>query len=222
MYRMCLIGFFSLLLAACGSQPVKPRVDHQQLLIAALVSQDRNQIINTKSQVKLKVKNTNIINLYLLAINNKPYQVLSNSQLLLKNYHSYNSAQQSILKPMLLWAYAHPIYRQETAKQVRLLQRKTLLVAPSNIKFETCETNNDGCANTLREQVAAVITPTELTQTLQSMAHNDPCINLSNENLKGEFGNQCLASRKGNLKINLISQPQYLYADWEQMLNSVE
>ncbi len=218
MYQWFLIGIICLLLSACGSQPIKPRVNPEQILITALVAQDRSQIITSKSQIKLKIKNNNIINLYLLAINNKPYQLLSNSQLLLKNYHNYNSAQQNIIKPMLLWTYAHPIYRQETAKQVRLLQRETLLVAPSNINFKACEMKNAGCANILREQIAAIITPAELTTTLQSMAHNDPCINLSDENLAGEFGNQCLASRKGNLKINLISHPQYLYDQWAAVL----
>ncbi|VAW43728.1 hypothetical protein MNBD_GAMMA02-1012 [hydrothermal vent metagenome] len=222
MYQWFLIGIILLLLSACGSQPTKPRVQPEQRLIAALVAQDRSQIIASQSLAKLKLKNTNIINLYLLAINNKPYQLLSNSQLLLKNYHNYNSAQQNIIKPMLLWAYAHPIYRQETAKQVRLLQRERLLVAPSNINFQACETTNEGCANILREQIAAIITATELTTTLESMAHNDPCINLSDKNLGGEFGNQCLASRKGSLKVNLISQPQYLFNQWENMLNRVE
>ena len=222
MYQWFLIGIICLLLSACGSQPTKPRVSPEHVLIAALVAQDRKQIIASKSQTKLKIKNQNIINLYLLAINNKPYQLLSNSQLLLNNYHNYNYAQQNIIKPLLLWAYAHPIYRQETAKQVRLLQRENLLVAPSNINFKACEVNHPGCANTLREQIAAIITPAELTTTLQSMAHNDPCINLSDQNLGGEFGNQCLASRKGNLKINLISHPQFLFAQWENMLSDAK
>ncbi len=221
MYQWLLIGIICLLLSACGSQPIKPRVSPEQILIAALVAQDRNQIIASKNQTKIKIKNSNIINLYLLAISNKPYQLLSNSQLMIKNYHNYNGAQQNIIKPLLLWTYAHPIYRQETAKQVRLLQRETLLVAPSNIKFESCEVNNEGCANTLREQIAAIITPAELTATLQSMAHNDPCINLTDENLAGEFGNLCLASRKGDLKINLISHPQFLYEQWAAVLNDM-
>ncbi len=223
MYHWVLIGFILLLLSACGSQPIKPAIDHKQQLIAALVAQDRSRIIASIDAAQPKLKNKNIINLYLLAIDDEPYQLLSNSQLLLKNYHNYSNIQQNMLKPMLLWAYAHPIYRQETAKQVRLLQRETLLVAPSNINFKACEnSNNKNCAGTLREQIAAIITPSELTSTLQTMANNDPCINLSNENLGGDFGNQCLASRKGTLKINLISQPQYLFSDWETLLNNVE
>ncbi len=223
MYHWILISFILLLLSACGSQPIKPTIDHKQQLIAALVAQDRSRIIAHTDVIQPKLKNKNIINLYLLAIDDEPYQLLSNSQLLLKNFHNYNSTQQNMIKPMLLWAYAHPIYRQETAKQVRLLQRETLLVAPSNINFKACEnSNNKNCAGTLRAQIAAIITPSELTSTLQSMANNDPCINLSNENLGGDFGNQCLASRKGTLKINLISQPQYLFSDWENLLNTAE
>ncbi len=220
MAQRLIICLICLLVSACGSQPTRPNIDHKQQLIAALVAQDRNQIIANKTPANLKQKNSNIINLYLLAISNQPYQLISNSQLLLKNFHNYNIAQQNIIKPILLWAYVHPIYRQETAKQVRLLQRETLLVAPSNISFKTCETKHPGCANTLREQLASIISPAELTNTLQSMAHNDPCINLSKENLGGEFGNQCLASRKGTLKVNLISSPQFLFAQWESMLIS--
>ncbi len=222
MHHCFLISIIFLLLTACGSQPTKPKVNHKQQLIAALVAQDREQIIAKKDPANLKLKNLNIINLYLLAINNEPYQLLSNSQLLLKNYHNYNGEQQKIIKPMLLWAYVHPIYRQETAKQVRLLQREELLVAPSNIDFVVCESKINGCASTLRQQVASIISPAELTSTLLDMASNDPCINLTNENLSGEFGNQCLASRKGNLKVNLLSPPQFLFGQWDSMLNSLE
>jgi hypothetical protein len=220
MFLRLFICFFCLLLSACGSQPTKPRINVQQQLIAALVTQDRSQIIATKKLAKLKIKNQNIINLYLLAIDNQPYELLSHSQLLLKNFHNYSVAQQEILKPMLLWAYAHPIYRQETAQQVRLLQRESLMVAPSNINFQACKTHNEGCANTLRDQIAAIIAPADLNAALESMADHDPCINLSDDNLGGDFGNQCLASRKGSLKVNLISHPQYLFSQWQNMLSN--
>ena len=58
MHQWLIIGIICLLLSACGSQPIKPRVDPQQVLIAALVAQDRNQIMANKSQVKLKIKNS--------------------------------------------------------------------------------------------------------------------------------------------------------------------
>ena len=222
MSRWFLILLVCGLLFSCGSQPIKPEIDHRQLLISALISQNRDQIISHKNDSKLKVKDDNVIKLYLLAINNEPYQLISSSELLINNFHNYNSAQQSMIKPMLLWAYAHPIYRQETAKQVRLLQRESLMVAPSHINFKACEVNIEGCANVLRGQIATIISPSELTDALLSMAQNDPCINLTNENLSGEFGNQCLASRKGTLKVNLISKPQYLYSQWQDMLNFVE
>lgn len=219
MNKLLFIALFALFLSACGSPP-KPSIDHTQLLITALVAQDQNKILTHKSKVTLGIKNQNIINLYLLAIKNEPYQLLSHSQQLIKNYHHYNETQQSIIKPLLLWSYAHPIYRQETAKQVRLLQREELLVAPSNIDFMACERNTGGCANTLRQQVANIITAPEFTATLLDMANNDPCINLTEENLGGDFGNQCLASRKGDLKVNLLSIPHYLFGQWETMLNT--
>ncbi len=219
MSKSLFISLFVLILAACGPPP-KPAIDHTQLLIAALVAQDQNKVIKHKTNAKLSIKNQNIINLYLLAIKNEPYQLLSHSQQLIKNYHHYNDAQKSIIKPLLLWAYAHPIYRQETAQQVRLLQREELLVAPSNIDFIACEQSTEGCANTLREQVSTIISADELTTTLESMAHNDPCINLTDENMGGVFGNQCLASRKGDLRVNLLSIPQFLFGQWGAMINA--
>lgn len=203
-----------LLLASCGSQPVKPDNNKYDLLIPALISQNQAVIETEKSRLNLGIKNNNIISLYVLALQDKPYKLISNSQILLKNLHHYNLYQQMIIKPLLLWAYAHPIYRQETAKQVRILQRETLLVAPSDIDFVACESENEGCANTLRQQVMHIISPQEFTETLTQMAENDPCINLSDENQAGEFANQCLASRKGSLKINLISKPKFLFNQW--------
>lgn len=218
MPKLALIAVI-VLLSACGSQPVKPTITHQ-MLVGALLTQDVNRIINTKNQLAVGTKNDNIIKLYLLAINEQPYELISNSQILLQNIHHYDHHQQGILKPLLLWAYAHPIYRQETAKQVRLLQRETLLVAPSDIDFKQCEADHAGCANGLRAQVAHIISPNELTEVLSEMAHNDPCINLSDENLGGDFGNQCLASRKGDLKINLLSKPSFLSAQWQALFNN--
>lgn len=219
MLRISLLVIMYFMLNACGA-PTKPAKDSKQRLIAALVSQNANQVMKHKSSANLSLKNQNIVNLYTLVINNQPYQWMSSSQSLIKNYHHYNQAQQNLLKPMLLWAYAHPIYRQETAKQVRLLQREELLVAPSHIDFMACEQQQKGCANTLRQQIAHMVKPGELTSTLLTMANNDPCINLTNENIGGDIGNQCLASRKGDLKVNLLSQPKFLYTQWEAILSN--
>ena len=120
---------------------------------------------------------------------------------------------------MLLWAYAHPIYRQETAKQVRLLQRKTLLVAPSEIDFLGCETKQKGCAHILRSQIKHLVNPHELTVALTAMAEQDPCINLTSENLRGDYGNRCLASRKGSLKIELLKPPVISQQLWHAMFS---
>ncbi|WP_223788128.1 hypothetical protein [Marinicella meishanensis] len=206
------------LLTACGS-PQNVRQNPQQLLVSALVAQNQQQIEVARERLQLGPKDNQVINLYLLALADQPYQLLSHSQQLVRQYHQYNAAQKNILKPMLLWAYAHPIYRQETAKQVRLLQRETLLVAPSEIDFKLCESNNKGCSNTLRQQMADIAAPVELTEILTEMANNDPCINLTDENVGGDLGNLCLASRKGDLKINLLSKPRYLSAQWQAMLN---
>ncbi len=208
-----------ILLTACGSQPTKPEIDYSRM-ISALISHNQPLIKAEINKLKINTKNRNVINLYLLAIQDKPYKVISNSQLLLKNIHHYNFYQQSILKPVLLWAYVHPVYRQETAKQVRILQRETLLVAPSQIDFLACETENEGCSNVLRTQVAHIINPKEFTEALTQMAQNDPCINLTDENLAGDFANQCLASRKGDLEINLISKPRFLFNQWQAMLET--
>ena len=161
MRKLTSIVITFILLSACGSQPVKPEINYSPL-ISALISHNEPIIKTQQKIVKLGQKNQNIINLYLLVIKDKPYELISNSQLLIQNIHHYNLYQQIILKPMLLWAYAHPIYRQETAKQVRILQRESLLVAPSEIDFLACETENKGCSNTLRAQIAQIISPKSL------------------------------------------------------------
>jgi hypothetical protein len=219
MHKFTAIFFITILLTACGGQPVKPQKDYTRL-ISALIAQNLPIIKTEQQKLKVGTKNRNIINLYQLAIQDEPYQLISNSQLLIQNIHHYNLYQQIILKQLLLWAYVHPVYRQETAKQVRILQRETLLVAPSKIDFVVCESVNEGCSNVLRAQVSHVIDPKDFTELLIQMAENDPCINLSDTNLAGDFANQCLASRKGDLEVNLISKPKFLFNQWQAMLES--
>ncbi|MCX7545850.1 hypothetical protein [Marinicella gelatinilytica] len=203
------------LLVACASQPVKP--DYNPL-VNALISQDRTVIIAERGHHQLSVKNDNIINLYLLMIDNKPSAVVANSKLLIENYHQYSFYQQQILKPILLWAYLHPIYRRETGKDIRILQREELLVAPSNIDFSRCIDEQPVCANLMRGRLKVISSPYEINQRLTEMANNDPCINLTKENMAGDFANKCLANRKGDLKINLLSPPNFLADQWLAIL----
>lgn len=209
------------LLSSCGSGPqVKPKGPKAQL-IQALTAKNNVGITQHKSIIKNRTKALNVVQLYQLAISKEPYRVVSNSQLLLQNIQHYSLSQQIILKQLLLWAYAHPIYRQETGKQVRILQRSELLVAPSDINFAKCLADDlsqvKGCS-TLRRQVSHIISNKELNETLHTMANNDPCINLTDDNVAGDAANQCLASRKGDLKINLISIPNFLSSQWEQAI----
>ena len=211
-----------LLFSACGSGPQVKPLSPKAALIQALVAKDNAAITQHKSILNSKRKTLNVVQLYQLAIEEKPYRLVSNSKLLLQNMHNYTLQQQLILKQMLLWAYAHPIYRQETGKQVRILQRAELLVAPSHIDFKKCETEGavaKGCS-ALRGLVRDIISDKEINEILYIMANNDPCINLSTENVAGDAANQCLASRKGDLKINLLSVPVFLSDQWEQALDS--
>lgn len=202
-------------LVACAAVPTKP--DYNPL-INALISQDRSAIITARARHQLSVKNDNIINLYLLMIDNNPTAVVANSKLLIENYHQYSFHQQQILKPILLWAYLHPIYRRETARDIRILQREELLVAPSDIDFAQCVNEQPMCANLMRGRLKTISSPDEINQRLIEMANNDPCINLSDQNLAGDFASQCLANRKGNLKINLLSSPKFLADQWLAVL----
>lgn len=202
-------------LAACASAPRKP--DYNPL-VNALISQDRVAIIAARGAQSLSVKNDNIINLYLLMIDNNPSAVVTNSKLLIENYHLYSFYQQQILKPILLWAYLHPIYRRETGKDIRILQREELLVAPSNIDFSRCIDKQPVCANLMRGRLKAISSPQEINSRLIDMANNDPCINLTDKNLAGDFANQCLANRKGDLKINLLSPPKFIADQWLAVL----
>ena len=203
------------LLAACAAQPTKP--DYNPL-VRALISQDRSAIITERGQFSLSTKTNNVINLYLLMIDNNPSAVVANSKILIENYHQYSFYQQQILKPLLLWAYLHPIYRRETGKDIRILQREELLVAPSNIDFSQCIDEQPVCANLMRGRLKAISSPNEINTRLVEMANNDPCINLTDKNMAGDFGNQCLANRKGDLKINLLSPPNFLADQWQAVL----
>lgn len=213
--RQLVLFVIILVLAACAGAPTKP--DYNPL-VNALISQNKSAIISASAAQPLSVKNNNIINLYLLMIDNNPSAVVANSKLLIENYHQYNFYQQQILKPILLWAYLHPIYRRETARDIRILQREELLVAPSNIDFAQCIDEQPMCANLMRGRLKVISSPQEINQRLVLMAENDPCINLTDKNMAGDFANQCLANRKGNLKINLLSPPKFLAEQWLAIL----
>lgn len=206
----------STLLTACGGG-VKPE-NKKQLLINALVSKNVEAIRANSPAVSANAKAKTLIHLYQFAIDHKPYRLVSNSQAILRDISQYNETQQNMMKALLLWAYAHPIYRQETGKQVRILQRTELLVAPSNIDFDQCLNQSKGCSS-LRKQVSHLFDGPQLNAVLNTMAYNDPCINLSDENLAGESASRCLATRKGDLKINLLSAPHFLATQWEQALD---
>ena len=209
--RQLALIFIILVLTACAGTPTKP--DYNPL-VNALISKDRSAIIAARGAQPLSVKNDNIINLYLLMIDNNPSAVVANSKLLIENYHQYSFYQQQILKPILLWAYLHPIYRRETARDIRILQREELLVAPSDIDFAQCIDEQPMCANLMRGRLKAISSPQEINQRLILMAENDPCINLTDKNLAGDFANKCLANRKGDLKINLLSPPKFIADQW--------
>ena len=209
--RPVIILIIVIALVACAGAPTRPDYNG---LVKALISQDRSAIIAARGQQPVSVKNDNIINLYLLMIDNNPSAVVANSKLLIENFHQYSFYQQQILKPILLWAYLHPIYRRETARDIRILQREELLVAPSNIDFAGCIDEQPMCANLMRARLKAISSPDEINRKLIEMADNDPCINLTNQNLAGDFANQCLANRKGDLKINLLSPPKFIAEQW--------
>jgi hypothetical protein len=215
--RQLVLFVIILVLAACAAAPTKP--DYNPL-VNALISQNKSAIISARAAQPVSVKNDNIINLYLLMIDNNPSAVVANSKLLIENYHQYNFYQQQILKPILLWAHLHPIYRRETARDIRILQREELLVAPSDIDFAQCVDEQPMCANLMRGRLKTISSPDEINQRLIEMANNDPCINLSNQNLAGNFASQCLANRKGNLKINLLSSPKFLKDQWLAVLEN--
>src|SRR5690554_5416101 len=217
MLKNSIILMFCCLLVACAGQNVKPAPNYQPL-INALISQDRSTIIIERSKLTLPVKTDNIVNLYLLMMDNNPSAMVANSKLLVENYHQYSFYQQQLLKPMLLWAYLHPIYRREIGKDIRILQREELLVAPSNIDFSRCVDAQPVCANLMRGRLKAISSPNEINTRLVDMANNDPCINLTNENMAGDFAKQCLANRKGDLKINLLSPPKFLNDQWLAVL----
>ncbi|MCF6300068.1 MAG: hypothetical protein L3J52_02955 [Proteobacteria bacterium] len=207
-----------ILLSACGSNPVKPISIDTSALVRALLQQDKIQIQQQKDLIGLGTRTSNIINLYLMLLHDNPIGIVNNSEQLITNIHHYSLQQQVVLQKILLWAYAIQIYRHETGQQIRILQTEQLLLAPSNINFGECELLKEHCSVELRNRLGAFVSAQELSETLFIIANNDPCINLTHENLAGDFASQCLASRKGDLKVNLLSRPNFLHGQWVEVL----
>lgn len=217
-HRKIICALIVLLLCACGSNPVKPTSVDTSTLIRALLQQDKIQIQQQKDLIRLGTRTSNIINLYLMLLHDNPIGIVNNTEQLINNIHHYSLQQQIVLQKILLWAYAIQIYRHETGQQIRILQREQLLLAPSNIDFVECELLKEHCSVELRDRLSSFVSAQELRETLFIIANNDPCINLTDKNLAGDFASQCLASRKGDLKVNLLSPPNFLRDQWIEVL----
>ncbi|WP_395377794.1 hypothetical protein [Marinicella sp. W31] len=204
------------LLISCA--PPKVPDNPNNALLNALLSDNPNAIQQQLNQSDTTVDSSQLIELYNLVLRDRHHQIADQSKILLKRYGNLSNSQKKIAKEIISWAYIRKIYRQETARQVRIYQREELLVAPSDIDFKSCEQTGKHCANALRERLYPLISADQLTEILLQMAAKDPCINLSNEDRAGEFASNCLATRKGNLKLVLLSPPQFTRMEWQSIL----
>ena len=205
-----------LVLVSCA--PPKTPENPNDALLKALLSDNPNAIQQQLSQSDTTADSRQLIELYNLLLRDRHHQIADQSKVLLKRYNNLSNSQKKIAKDIISWAYIRKIYRQETARQVRIYQREELLVAPSEIDFKSCEQEAKHCANALRKRLNPLVSAGQLTEILLEMAAKDPCINLSTEDRAGEFASNCLATRKGNLKLVLLPAPQFTRTEWQSIL----
>ena len=208
----------ALLLISCAPPKQPPPQQPSSQLLNALLDSNPNAVQQAMGQANITPETRQIIGLYILVLRNQHHQLADQSSGLLQRYGNLSNNQKKIANDIISWALIRKIYRQETARQVRIFQREELLVAPSDIDFESCVQPAKHCANDLRKRLYPLIDAKQLTQTLLEMAAKDPCINLSKVNRAGEFASNCLATRKGNLKLVLLPPPQFDRAQWQAIL----
>lgn len=205
------------ILSGCGSNQVKPPATTELADSLALAAVDE---IKRYRNTNLSDVGGRLVDLYVLMLEQKPRQAERVLTQLARSEATFSANQAVIFKQSKLWVNALLIYRQETAKQVRILQRKTLLLAPSQVDFNHCQQGVAAdCANLRRQQLQGVIDPQQLTELLLQMANNDPCINLSEQNLGADVANRCLATRRGEQQVELLKVPRFSAEQWQTALD---
>lgn len=213
-----LFFIFAFLLFGCGSNQTKPQLTTSKLADAlALAAPDQ---VKQYRNINLSAVAGRLVDLYVLMLEQRPRQANRILNQLARLETGLSAEQSVIFKQAKLWVNALLIYRQETAKQVRILQRKTLLLAPSQVDFSHCQQAVAAdCASRYRQQLQGMISPQKLTKLLLQMADNDPCINLSGQNLGADVANRCLATHRGERQVELLKVPRFSAEQWQKVLD---
>ena len=203
-------------LSACGGN-TRPNNSAGELA-QALSQGDKAAIQRHLSTTDLPPAARALAEMRLMQMEKRPLPVAALSRELVAGYEQLNPAQQAILKRMTLWANAQPIYRQEIGRQVRILQREKLYLAPSHIDLARCANESPGCANALRRHLAALVDTESLNNTLMDMARRDPCINLTDQLQSDEKAHRCLRKQMGEIDVELLPAPVIPVSQWESAL----
>ncbi len=213
------IALISLLVISCG-KPTEVKPDNKTLLAQALYLKDFNLAQRQLANTKLSKNTKNLIKANQIMHQSNEPSLQRELEYLHQFYSHMNPFHQNLYNQMRQWLLLKQIYRTEIAPPVRILQRKELYLAPSNINFNICQTTPARCASEQRAELTKLITTEVIEQELKKMALKDPCANLSNSLKDSTFANRCLNSSKGDLRIELLSKPFLTQSKWLQVINN--
>lgn len=212
-----LVVSFIILMTACGTPVVK--VDYKMQLAQAIV--DNNEFIANSllSKISLSGNSRNLISQYFDVRNNKQVTLMRKLTISNPMVTNENKSFSEIHRAINIWTFAEEVYRIEIAKAVRILQRKELFIAPSEVDFHKCKAfDSNKCAREARKQLYQYIGSKELSELLYKMAEKDPCINLTEELIGQQTADLCLQKRMGETQVDLIALPEFTVDDWYQAL----
>lgn len=215
-----LFAFAILVLQSCGS-PKKQHSD-KELLIQAIMEGNKGSVEMLLQKVPLGVDRRNLILQYFLMQEDKTLpliqSLMATNQMVEDEPPQYKEFL-NMHKAINSWAFLHEIYRLEVAKDIRILQREQLFLAPSNVDFEKCQLKTSAnCAYNSRKQLYRFYNQQQIIDELRNMAQNDPCINLTQSLQDETKANRCLKKRMGELQVVLKQKPQFTYQQWSDLL----
>jgi hypothetical protein len=217
--KLISITFITLFIISCG-KPTEVKPNKKVLLAQALYLKNFNSVQGLLKQVKLSENTLNLINANKAMHQGSEPGLQKELRYLHQFYSQMSPSHQVLYNQMRQWLLLKQIYRTEIAPPVRILQRKELYLAPSNINFNVCQTTPARCASEQRTELAEFITKKVVAQELKKMALKDPCANLSNSLKDSTFANRCLNSSKGDLRIELLAKPFLTQSKWLQVMSN--
>lgn len=207
------------LLFSCATKTIVKPVDDKSLFAEALEERNLKNINTYKERVQTTENMQNIIKLYMNLEIDSLIKLGNQIHYIEQFTAQMNDIHRLMLNEIAKWIYLKQIYQHEISPPVRILQRSELYLAPSNITFDLCPSENAVCASEVRRKAHMLMKNDEIRNNLMSMASIDPCVNLTRQ-LKGHsFASNCLKKNKGQLRIQLLSLPFINKKLWLQALS---